>query len=201
MMFGNLYIAPEIPEFLSTYPKIQLDMRFSEEMLDLVKEGIDLAIRLGYLKDSSMQARRLGSDDLIFVASPKYLAQFSTPQQLSELTQHNCLVYSLAPKGAVWSFTDQPTNTTIHVTGNFQCDTGFGIMDMLLAGAGLSFIPSWLASPYIESGELVHILKAYYRRYPISAVYPNNRYIPLKTRCFLNFIDNKFKANPIPSVR
>lgn len=106
-MFGCLYISPVIAKFLASYPEIELDLKFSERMLDLVEEGIDIAIRLGDLKDSSMIAKRLGYDDLIIVASPSYLKKHSIPQHPSELSQHNCLVYSLSEKGTVWSFSNQ----------------------------------------------------------------------------------------------
>lgn len=196
-MFGSLYVAPVISEFLATYPEIQLDLKFSESMLDLVGEGIDVAIRLGDLKDSSMIARRLGYDDLILVASPAYLNQHSLPLHPLELEQHNCLVYTLSEKGTVWNFTDQPADTAIHATGNFQCDTGFGLMELLLANAGIAFMPRWSVASYLETGELVHILKDYYRRYPINAVYPQNRYIPLKTKCFLDYMAKTIRTDPV----
>ncbi len=196
-MFGSLYVAPVISEFLATYPEIQLDLKFSEKMLDLVEEGIDVAIRLGELKDSSMIARRLGYDDLILVASPAYLKKHSVPQQPADLQRHNCLVYTLSERGTVWSFSNQPADTAVHVVGNFQCDTGFGLMEMLLANAGIAFMPTWSAAPYIESGQLVHVMKDYYRRYPISAVYPQNRYIPLKTKCFMDYMEKTIKTDPV----
>lgn len=196
-MFGSLYVAPVISEFLATHPEIHLDLKFSERMLDLVEEGIDVAIRLGDLKDSSMIARRLGYDDLILVASPAYLKKHPIPQHPQDLKEHNCLVYTLSEKGTVWSFTNQPADSSVHATGNFQCDTGFGLMELLLANAGIAFMPAWSVASYIESGQLVHILKDYYRRYPINAVYPQNRYIPLKTKCFLDYMERTIKTDPV----
>lgn len=196
-MFGSLYVAPVISEFLATYPKIQLDLKFNEKMLDLVEEGIDVAIRLGDLKDSSMIARRLGSDDLIIVASPTYLEKHSVPQHLNQLEKHNCLVYSLSTKGTVWHFSNQKPDASVQVSGNFQCDNGFGLIEMLLANAGIALMPSWLVGSYIASGQLVHILKDYYKRYPINAVYPMNRYMPLKTKCFMDFMERTIKTDPV----
>lgn len=196
-MFGSLYIAPVISEFLATNPEIHLDMKYSEKMVDMVEEGIDVAIRLGELKDSSMIARRLGSDDLIIVASPGYLEKHQAPVHPGELKQHNCLVYSLTARGTVWSFTDKPADTAVHVSGNFQCDTGIGLMEMLLANAGIAFMPTWSVAHYIESGELVHILKGYNRNYPINAVYPLNRYTPLKTKSFIDFMERTIKTDPL----
>lgn len=199
-LFGSLYVAPLISEFLATFPEIRLDMSFSEKMVNLVEENIEVAIRLGELKDSSMIARRLGSYKLIIVASPNYLKKHSEPQHPRELSKHNCLVYTLGSHGAVWSFTNQKADSSVNVSGNFQCDTGFGLMEMVLANAGIAFMPSWLVASHIESGQLIHILKNYFQSYPINAVYPQNRYISLKTKCFIDFMEKEIKTNPILSV-
>lgn len=196
IMFGSLYIAPVIPEFSATYPEINLDLRFNEKLVDLVEEGIDIAIRLGDLKDSSLIARRLGNDDLIVVASPAYLAQNSEPKHPDELKQHNCLLYSSGVKGDVWSFSSQNPEVVAQVNGNFQSNTGSGLKEMLLAGAGIAFMPTWSVAAYIKEGKLKHILKDYYRRYPINAVYSRDRYMPLKMKCFLDFMEKMIKTNP-----
>ena len=195
-MFGSLYIAPVLPDFLARHPDIQLDVRFSEKQLDLVEEGIDVAIRLGDLQDSSMIAKRLGSDDLIVVASPAYLDKHGTPGHPSELLQHNCLIYSLGARGNRWQFSGHPADTAVQVNGNFHCDTGFGLMEMLLAGAGVSLMPTWMVAPHIESGQLIRLLTGYHKRYPINAVYPGNAYVPLKTKSFLSFMANVMAADP-----
>ena len=183
-------------DYLSSYYKSQARHKFSERQLDLVEEGIDVAIRLGDLQDSSMIARRLGSDDLILVASPGYLDKHGTPCHPAELLQHNCLIYSLGARGNRWQFSGQPDEAAVQVSGNFQCDTGFGLMEMLLAGAGISLMPTWLVAPYLESGQLTQFLAGYYKRYPINAVYPGNAYVPLKTKSFLTFMAEVMAADP-----
>lgn len=199
-MFGGMYIAPIISEFLATYPEIELDMKFDENAVDLVKEGIDVAIRLGDLQDSSMVAKTLGYDELIIVASPLYLEKHSTPTVLDDLAKHNCLIYSLSPKrGTVWTFSDSSKTTEVAVTGNFKCDNGLGLMEMLQGNAGIALMPKWMVDREIESGELVHILKDYYKSYPISAVFPKNRYVPLKVRCFIDFMAKTIKTDPVLS--
>ncbi|WP_063382826.1 LysR family transcriptional regulator [Pseudoalteromonas luteoviolacea] len=200
MMFGSMYVAPVMSEFLSLYPEIGLDIKFDENMVDLVREGIDVAIRLGDLQDSSMVAKNLGYDELIIVASPKYLAKHTTPSTLGELGQHNCLIYSLSPKrGTVWVFSDQSKTTQVEVKGNFQCDNGVGLMEMLLADAGIALMPKWMVYEELEAGRLIHILKDYYKRYPISAVFPKDRYTPLKVRSFLDFMAKVMKTDPVLS--
>ncbi|OCQ24066.1 LysR family transcriptional regulator [Pseudoalteromonas luteoviolacea] len=199
-MFGSMYVAPVISEFLSLYPEIGLDMKFDENMVDLVREGIDVAIRLGDLQDSSLVAKNLGYDELIVVASPKYLSKYSIPSRLEDLKTHNCLIYSLSPKrGTVWVFGTQSNTTKVEVTGNFQCDNGMGLMEMLLADAGIALMPKWMVHQEIEAGRLLHILNDHYKRYPISAVFPKNRYIPLKVRSFLDFMAKVIRTDPVLS--
>ena len=199
-MFGSMYIAPVISEFLSTYPEITLDLKFDENAVDLVKEGIDVAIRLGDLQDSSMVAKPLGYDDLIIVASPLYLKKNPTPSKLNDLINHNCLIYSLSPKqGTIWVFSDKSKKHEIAVAGNFKCDNGLGLIEMLQNNAGIALMPRWSVDKQIESGKLIHILKNYYKRYPISAVYPKNRHVPLKVRCFIEYIEKMVKTDPVLS--
>lgn len=199
-MFGGMYVAPVISEFLATYPDINLDIKFDENMVDLVKEGIDVAIRLGDLQDSSMIAKNLGYDELIIVASPSYLSNQPTIESTEDLANHNCLIYSLSPKrGTVWVFSDKSETSSIEVTGNFQCDNGMGLKEMLLANAGIALMPKWLVDRELESGQLVHILKDSYKRYPITAVFPNSRYVPLKVRCFVDFMQKMIRTDPILS--
>lgn len=199
-MFGGMHVAPVISEFLATYPEINVDIKFDENMVDLVKEGIDVAIRLGNLQDSSMIAKNLGYDELIIVASPSYLSNQPTIESTEDLANHNCLIYSLSPKrGTVWVFSDKSETSSIEVTGNFQCDNGMGLKEMLLANAGIALMPKWLVDRELESGQLVHILKDSYKRYPISAVFPNSRYVPLKVRCFVDFMQKMIRTDSILS--
>lgn len=199
-MFGGMHVAPVISEFLATYPEINVDIKFDENMVDLVKEGIDVAIRLGNLQDSSMIAKNLGYDELIIVASPSYLSNQPTIESTEDLANHNCLIYSLSPKrGTVWIFSDKSETSSIEVTGNFQCDNGMGLKEMLLANAGIALMPKWLVDRELESGQLVHILKDSYKRYPISAVFPNSRYVPLKVRCFVDFMQKMIRTDSILS--
>lgn len=195
-MFGSLYIAPIIPEFLAMHPHIKLDVQFTEKKIDLIEGGIDIAIRIGELEDSSLIARKLGDDDLILVASPDYLTKFGEPNHPKELKDHNCLIFSLSKQSVIWSFTNKDSKSSVHVDGNFRCDTGSGLNEMLLANAGIAFMPNWLVADLVEAGKLTHILKDYYKTLPINALYPHNRYVPLKTKCFLEFIRKAITTHP-----
>lgn len=187
-IFASKFISPVLPEFLRQYPLIHLDLKLSEKKIDLTKEGIDIAIRLGELTDSSMIARRLGQHELIIVASKEYINQNGNPNQLMDLSHHNCLIYNLLPKqGAVWQLDKDGIQEEIEVKGNFQCNNGIGLKEMLLSGAGIALIPRWMIEEELAEGSIVHILTEYKKNYPINAVYPNNRYIPLKVRYFLDY--------------
>jgi len=196
-MFGGLYVAPYMVEFLTLYPEIKLDLKFSEGMSDLVGEGIDVAIRIGELADSSMIAKHLTSDPLILVAAPSYLADKPVPRETEDLQQHNCLTYTLTPRSNIWSFSSKGSHASVQVNGNFSCDSAGGLTEMVLKGAGIAFIPHWHVAAHLQTGALVQVMEDHYRHLPINAVFPQNRYVPLRTRCFVDFMEGKIKKIPI----
>lgn len=199
-IFGGMYIAPTLPRFLNKYPRIQVDLVLEEKKTDLITEGIDVAIRLGELADSTLVAKKLGYHELIIVTSPEYLKSHSTPSTLKDLEQHNCLMYSLLPKkGTVWSLNTNSVAEDVEVSGNFQCDNGYGIKQMLLVNAGVALLPYWLVHNELKQGKLVRILKDYNKLYPINAVFPKSRYIPLKVRSFLDYLEEVVHLYPVIS--
>lgn len=193
LMMGSLFLSPLVPRFLDLYPDISLELLLSERKVDLVADGVDVAIRIGQLSDSSMIARLLGQDELIIVASPQYLSKHSEPNELKDLEGHNCMIYSLSPDLNRWSFSEPVPGVSQQVQGNFQCDNATGLLDMLLADAGIALMPRWFVMPYIETGELVHLLPAYKKKMPIHAVYVQNRFVSTKLKCFLDFLTGAMK--------
>lgn len=197
LMFGTLFLSPLMPKFLERYPEIKLELLLSERKADLVAEGVDIAIRFSQLSDSSLIARYLGQDELIIVASPSYIAKHSEPRKLKELEGHNCLIYSLSPDLNKWSFTEPNRGSSVHIKGNFSCDNATGLLDMLLADAGICVMPRWYVAPYIESGQLVHLLQEYKKVLPMNAIYAQNRFVSSKMKCFLDFMSQAAKADPL----
>jgi len=193
LMMGSLFLSPLIPSFLNLYPDISLELLLSERKADLVADGVDVAIRIGELSDSSMIARYLGQDELIIVASPLYISRYSEPKELKDLEGHNCMIYSLSPDLNRWSFSEPSLGASQQVQGNFQCDNATGLLDMLLADAGIALMPRWFVMPYIETGELVHLLPAYKKKMPIHAIYIQNRFVSTKLKCFLDFLSMEMK--------
>ena len=195
--FARLYIAPLIADFLRAYPEIKVDLKLDDKIVGLVSEDIDLAVRIGDLDDSSLIANRLGECPLIAVTTPRYLkmhGQISDPQ---ELTQHNCLIYSLATRVNVWEFTHRENKLPIQVDGNFSCDNGEAIVEVLLADFGVAFIPAWLAAPHLAARRLTQILRNYTKPLPIYVIYPQKDFVPLKAKCFIEFLAIKMRENPL----
>ena len=184
--FGEQTIAPLVNDFCVTYPKLEVELILTNRKVDLLEEGIDLAIRLGQLQDSSMMAKRLGERTLHVCASPDYLSAHSEPHTLSELEQHNCLRGTLEH----WRFYEKGRSRTIRVGGRLRCNSGTVLLDAALKGLGLVQLPDLYVKPYLSSGQLREVLTTL--REPnegIWAVYPHNRHLSPKVRMLLNTLE------------
>jgi LysR family transcriptional regulator for bpeEF and oprC len=125
---------------LAHYPEMEIDLQIGDRYIDLVEEGIDLAIRIGNLKDSALKARRIGAAERLCVASSKYLAEHPAPIHPNDLRNHNCILYTLSSAGSTWSFRD----VDVVVRGRFRVNTPDGIRSAVLDGMGIAYAPAWL---------------------------------------------------------
>lgn len=183
--YGESNIAPLVNDFVLQYPELEVEMRLTNQKLDLVAEGYDLAIRLGTLEDSSMMARRLSSRALYVCASPRYLAVHGTPHSLSELDQHNCLMGNLD----YWRFQDQGRTRNIRIRGSIRCDSGRALLDAALKGLGIVQLPDYYVQQALDEGLLIPLLNHYREDEDgIWAVYPHNRHLSTKVRMLLDFL-------------
>ncbi|MFC1233372.1 LysR substrate-binding domain-containing protein [Vibrio sp. F74] len=184
--YGEKTIAPLINDFMSKYPELKVNINLTNQKLDLVDEGYDLAIRLGPLEDSSMMAKRLGARTQYVCASTSYLSTFGIPHSLSELDQHNCLVGTLD----YWRFQDAGKPKNIKIKGNLVCNSGHALVDAAIKGLGIIQLPDYYVLPHIKEGRLTQILEQ--NRSPdeaISALYPNNRHLSPKVRVLLDYLE------------
>lgn len=196
--FGQRHVIPRMPEFMRAYPNVKLDIMLLDRQVDLVAEGVDVAIRIGILDDSSLIARRLGDSPRLLVASKSYLQKHGRPNHPDELKNFDCLVYSLLGTGNIWHFLHRGKEFSVGVKGNFQANNSDAVRQMALAGAGIMALPKWMSHPYIENGELEPILTEYTPQgFPIQAVYPQNRYVPSKVRSFVSFMQQSFASDPL----
>jgi DNA-binding transcriptional LysR family regulator len=191
--FGEQVIAPLMHEFLLQYPQIDLDLVLSNQKMDLVQEGYDLAVRLGKLDDSSMMARKLLERHMFVCASPSYLAKHGEPHTLSELKRHQCLRGSTK----YWRFEDKGTERLIHVDGRVQCNSGYALVDAALKGLGIVQLPDYYVQPYLEAGELVEVLTPYRGdQEGIWALYPQNRMLTSKIRTLIDYLSEALNREP-----
>ncbi|AHI29453.1 LysR family transcriptional regulator [Marinobacter similis] len=183
--YGEKRIAPLVNEFVVKYPELDVEMNLTNQKLDLVGEGYDLAVRLGKLEDSSMMARRLASRTLYVCASPQYLSAHGAPQELAELAQHNCLQGNLD----YWRFQEQGQPRNVRISGNIRCDSGRALLDAALKGIGIVQLPDYYVQTALDTGQLLPLLTNYREDDDgIWAVYPQTRHLSPKVRMLLDFL-------------
>lgn len=184
-------LLPEVLlNFQHQFPRIELDIHVSGRLVDLVEEGIDVALRVGKLEDSSLMARRLMPCSFHACASPEYLNKHGKPKHPDELGTHNCLIYSQAPHPDSWLFIDdQGKSISIKVNGNLRSDTGNILMNAALNGKGIFIGPTFMIDSALEGGRLETVLDEYTSMTTgLYAVYPYSKLVSTKVRAFVDFI-------------
>ena len=191
--FGRTYIIPHLDEFLSDYPDINIDLMFGDEYTDLVKEGIDLAIRIGPLEDSSLIAKKIGSSPRVVVASPAYLVKHGRPKKPTDLIKHSCLYYSLQKSPDLWYFNStQVGDESVRVNGRVKASSPDAVCDATLEGLGISILGEWYVREHIKNGRLIKILPDFKpTAYDIHAVYPERRFVPQKVKRMIEYLTDK----------
>ena len=176
--------------FQQQFPRIELDIHVSGRLVDLVEEGIDVALRVGKLEDSSLMARRLMLCAFHACASPEYLKKHGKPSHPGELETHNCLIYSQAPHPESWQFKDeQGKSFNIKVNGNLRSDTGNILMNAALSGKGVFIAPTFMIASALEEGQLETVLDQYMQvATGLYAIYPYSKLVSTKVRAFVDFI-------------
>ena len=195
--FGHQHVAPLVPKFAERYPKVQLALSLSDRNVNVMDEGFDLAVCIADLRDSSLAARRLAPNRRVVCASPAYLAARGTPRTPEDLAKHNCLVVS--DFGASWEYkTRDGRSTSVRVQGRYACDNWEVLRQWALAGLGIALKSTWDVYRQLEEGSLVALLPeyAFHSDVSIYAVYPHRRFLPAKTRVFIEFLAESFGPDP-----
>lgn len=183
--YGERSIAPLVNNFVARYPELEVTLHLTNQVVNLIDDGFDLAIRLGKLDDSTMMAKRLASRTQYVCASPTYLASFGIPHSIAELGHHNCL------KGTLdyWHFQEKNKIIKVRIKGNIICNSGLSLVDAALKGIGIVQLPDYYVLPFIESGQLMPVLEKI--REPdegIWALYPHNRHLSPKVRMLIDYL-------------
>lgn len=192
--FSVSFLPAVVADFIDRYPMVQFDLLFTSQPLDLVKENIDIAIRAGHLKDSSLVARRVGKMVFGLFASPKYLRRHGTPGTLSDLLQHDCLCYR--PVGRYWwKLTDGRKEETVAVTGPLLVDDTVFMHQAILYGVGIGLLPlHFMVSP---PGRLARVLPRYtWRELPLSIVSASKQHEPARVTLFRDFLIRRLSSVP-----
>lgn len=188
--YGESHIAPLLNTFLEHYPQLDLDLNLTNVKVDLIEAGLDVAIRLGRLSDSSLIAKRLATRQLYVCAAPDYLATHGTPNTLRDLAHHNCLTGS----SEYWRFKDGGREKNLKVTGRIHCNSGFALLNAAKMGLGMVQLPEYYVQQGLETGALIEVLSDYRdEKEGIWALYPHNRNLSPKVRLLVDFLAQKLK--------
>ena len=188
--FGRKHVAPHAPDFLRANPDVRLSFNLTDRVVDLVREGYDVGIRIGGAIDPNFVAIRLASNKRVVCGTPAYFAKHGVPRTLDDLERHNCLAFNLqGGQQRGWYFQQNGKMVTVKVNGNLDCNDGELLHRWVSEGLGLGWRSTWEIQPELESGALMTVLDDYaLPDYDILAVYPQQRPVPAKIRFFIEHL-------------
>jgi len=195
--FGQLYIAPLLPELLTAFPDISIDLLLTNRFVDIIDEGVDLAIRIGALSDSRLIARRLCTNHRILIAAPGYLERRGTPARPEELSEHEIVVYTGFSRPREWKLIGPDGPVSVGISGRFSTNNIEVLCNSARAGLGITVGPTMSVYRSLVSGELVRVLPAFeFEQTAVFAVYPSARQLSTKVRAVVDFLVGKFQDPP-----
>jgi DNA-binding transcriptional LysR family regulator len=195
--FAHRHLTPHLPKFLDMFPEVEVQVQVNDRVVDLVDEGIDLAIRISQLKDSSLIARRLAPNRRYIAATPEYLERNGTPKSVDDLKDHRLITWPPGNPLNDWHFLIDGVDRIIKVKGAIAVNEGDAILTTLLAGGGLGMTQEFLAGPFVKEKKLVPLLEEIVREdNPIYAVYPSSRHLSPKVRAFVDFLVKTYGPKP-----
>jgi DNA-binding transcriptional LysR family regulator len=200
--FARLHVIPRLARFLDAHPALDIDIVLDDRNVDLIEAGIDLALRMGVLSDSSLTARRIAEGRRVVLASPEYLEAHGEPKSPQDLLRHRAVIYDLAGGGSRWTFSRGTNQETVELKGRVHVTAAEGVREAVLAGLGLTVSSEWMFSPEIETGK-VSILLAEWQLPPIDlwAITPTGRRTNAKARAFASFVEAELATlNATPAI-
>ncbi|MBI5130499.1 MAG: LysR family transcriptional regulator [Rhodopseudomonas palustris] len=187
--FGRHYIMPVVEHYLRAFPEVKVDIRFSERTVNLVEDGIELALRIGTLESSSLKARRIGMVRRFLVATPAYLRRHPLPQLPGDLRHLNCITYARLSPSHQWAFESDLGRHVVEITGSLVVDDADAMKQAVLQHLGVAILPAWCAADAIRHGEMEVVLPEFtVPALPLHAVYPDTQWMSLRARCFLDLL-------------
>jgi DNA-binding transcriptional LysR family regulator len=193
--FGRQHITPHLTAFMNRYPDISLDLHLSDTFVDIIRDGFDLAIRIGELQDSSLVARKLAADTRVLCASPAFLAKAGTPKSIADLEHFNCL--AAGPQDS-WRLEGPDGVKQVRISSSLKTNSVDFVRDALLAGLGIGLRATWDVGPELKRGDLQIVLPEYRgsSNFAIYAVYPSRDFMPSKVNVFIEHMAEVYGNEP-----
>jgi DNA-binding transcriptional LysR family regulator len=187
VVFGRRYVAPIVNEFVRRYPNVSVDLLLVDRFTNLVEEGLDVAVRVDQLEDSSLVAIPVGKARRVICASPDYLRRLGTPRVPQDVATHRCVRYTGLAARDEWHFRAGRRNVTIPITSVISCNQIDGALDACINGLGLGMFFSYQVVPHRKAGELRYVLEEFeVEPRPIQVIYPHSRLLSTKVRAFVD---------------
>ncbi|MBT4890127.1 MAG: LysR family transcriptional regulator [Rhodospirillales bacterium] len=195
--FGGRYLADAVADFMKTHSELNVELDLNDRLVDVVDEGFDVVIRITSMPDSSLFARKISPFRRVICATPEYWRKHGKPEHPSELTNHNCLLYTYLLTGNEWSF-DGPDGTfNVKITGSFKANNGDVLVSAASNGLGVLAAPTFIAHDAVKEGILEPVLMDYTEtKASIYAVYPHSRHLSAKVRLFVDFLIERYSPEP-----
>lgn len=194
---GRSVLARLLAQFAAQYPAVSIDILLSDQLVDLVEQRIDLAVRITNSPGANMVARKLATCHVLLCAAPVYIGQHGAPQHPAQLRDHNCLTHATYGKNT-WTFSKDGEQHEITVSGNISANDASAIEQTAICGAGLAMLPAYMALPLIAKGELVALLPGYEAMsMTIYAIYATRRNMPLALARLVDFLELRFRQEQL----
>jgi LysR family transcriptional regulator for bpeEF and oprC len=201
-VFSSNLIVPGLPLLFARYPDLTIDLEVSERYVSLVEDGVDVAIRLGHLSDSSLVARQIGCVEAVVVATPAYLDLHGIPMTVADLEHHNCLPFMFQGSSKTWKFRNSEGEIDIMPSAKLRTNDAVGVMAAVRAGLGLAQGPSWMFAEEIAAGRLIPVLTDYTPRlFPLHAINSGTRRMTGAIKVFVDFVAELIKSEPHLRIR
>jgi len=193
--FSRMHLAPHFTAFLNKYPDITLDLFASDAMVDIVSEGMDLAIRISEAEDSGLTAHKLAPCTRVLCATPEYLAKNGEPQVIEDLSKHKCIAIG---SNSTWRLEGPEGPVLVRAVANVRTNSSEVVRECVVAGLGIGLRSTWDVYKELKSGALKVVLPRYKvsSRLGIYAVHQRQEHIPAKLRVFIEFLTNLYGASP-----
>ncbi len=189
--FGEMHVAPAVASFLKQYPNTRVDLRLVDRVIDLLEEGIDVAVRIAHLADSSLIAKRMGAIRQVVCASPALLNEVGEPSHPEALTGLPCICFTGVSQTSAWHFQDNGKHLSVPVTGKLVCNQVRASVEACVAGTGFGLFYCYQVMPYIHEGQLATVLTDFeLDPVPLSLVYPHARLLSARVRVMVDWLSD-----------